>query len=118
MVECVREPLVPVIVKGKVPLACFRPTRKMKYEVPDPVTEFGRKAPATFEGRPATLNVTRPEKPLIAETVTLKAPRLNLLTVRLDGDTEMEKSATLGVTISISDAECVAEVPVPVTARL
>lgn len=107
-----------MIVSGNVPLDCFRPTIKMKYEVPDPVTEFGRKAPATFEGRPATLNVTRPEKPLIADTLTLKAPRPSLFTVRLDGDTEMEKSATLWVTVRISDAECVAEVPVPVTIRL
>lgn len=74
--------------------------------------------PPTLEGRPATLNRTRPENPLMAETVTLNVPMPSLLAVRLDGEAEMVKSARPGAMVRVTDVECAADAPVPVIVRV
>ena len=68
--ECVRLPLVPVIVSGYVPAAAV-PVATVSVEVPDAVTEAGLNVAVAPAGTPLTLNDTLPAKPFIALTVAV-----------------------------------------------
>ena len=63
IVEWFADPLMPVIVNWNVPCLCWLLTVKIRFEVPDPVTDVGENVPVTREGNPATLRFTVPENP-------------------------------------------------------
>lgn len=64
-------PLVPLILKEKVPVEVEELVFIVTVVVPEPVTEVGLKLALELEGNPRTLNVTCPWKPLIAFTVAV-----------------------------------------------
>ena len=74
MIEWLREPLVPVMVNGKLPVAALKPTRQIRYAVPDPLTDFGIAVAMTFDGRPVTLKATLPENAGVPFTEIVKRP--------------------------------------------
>src|SRR5260370_914476 len=75
--ECTRLPLVPVIVRMKVPAHVVELVRggvedlveTDSVELPEPATEAGLKLPLAPLGNPLTLNVTVPVKPFTADTL-------------------------------------------------
>ena len=66
MTECVRPPLVPVMVIGYVPVGVFLPTATVKAEVEElgdvTVTGLGLKAQVLLGGQPLTVRLTIPLK--------------------------------------------------------
>jgi len=71
-VVCVRLPLVPVMVNGKVPVGEFAGVVMLSVDVPEPVTVGGLNVPVAPEGNPVTENVTVPLNALIPATVVVK----------------------------------------------
>jgi hypothetical protein len=71
LVECLKLPLVPVIVSVRFPVVALLLTRTDSVELPEPVTEVGLKVGVTREPCPLTLRLTLPENPLTALMVTL-----------------------------------------------
>jgi hypothetical protein len=71
VVEWLRLPLTPVMVKVRAPLVARLFTVTVSLEVPDPVTVVGLKAAVTREPSPVTLRVTVPENPFTAPIVTV-----------------------------------------------
>ena len=71
-VVCVRLPLVPVIVSGKVPVGEFAGVETVSVDVPDPVTVGGLNVPVAPAGNPLTENVTVPLNALVPATVVVK----------------------------------------------
>ena len=71
VVEWLKLPLAPVIVKVRVPLVARLPTRTERVEVPEPVIEVGLKVGVTREPWPLTLKLTVPLKPFTAPMVTV-----------------------------------------------
>jgi hypothetical protein len=69
VVVCIRPPLVPVIVSGNVPGAVFDLVEMVSVEVD--VAGFGLNEAVVRLGRPLTLRLTEPLKPLIGEMVTV-----------------------------------------------
>ncbi len=69
--ECVRVPLVPVTVSGYEPNGVFATVAIAKVEVPEPVMELGVNVAVAPVGRPVTVRLTAPEKPLRAPTDTV-----------------------------------------------
>ena len=75
MVECVKLPLVPVMVKVNVPVELFLAVVTVRVEVDEfgdvTVTGLGLNVPVLFEGRPVTLKLTEPLNPLVGARVTV-----------------------------------------------
>lgn len=71
VVEWLRLPLTPVMVKVRVPLVALLLTTTERVEVPDPVTDVGLKDAVTREPNPLTLRLTVPVNPLTAPIVTV-----------------------------------------------
>ena len=68
VVDWTRPPLVPVIVRVRVPLGACNPTFTVRVEEPELVTEVGLKLAVVFGGRPLTLRLIVPD-PWLAVTV-------------------------------------------------
>ena len=64
-------PLVPLILKEKVPVDVDALVLIVNVDVPWPVTEPGLKLAVELSGNPRTRNVTGPLKPWIAVTATV-----------------------------------------------
>jgi hypothetical protein len=71
VVECVRLPLVPVIVSVNVPVGVLERVEIVSLEVPEPVTDVGLNEALVREGKPLTLKLTVLLNPLMAEIVTV-----------------------------------------------
>ena len=72
VVECVRAPLVPIIVTVELPAELPAAVLRVSVEVPDPpVMDAGEKEPESPEGIPLAAKFTFPVKPFNGETVTL-----------------------------------------------
>jgi hypothetical protein len=99
----VTPPLVPLILKLKVPVEVDEFVPTVNVDDPWPVTELGLKLALELSGNPRTLNVTVPLKPLIAAMVAVYVVLLPRVTVCEDGEAKMEKEFTTKVTV----VECV-----------
>ncbi len=67
-----RLPLVPVIVSVLVPVGVFRLVETVRVEVPEPPgIGLGPKLLLVWDGKPETLRLTLPVKPLLGLTVTV-----------------------------------------------
>jgi hypothetical protein len=64
--ECVKLPLVPVIVSGYVPVGVVDAVETVSVEFPEPPTDIGLKLAVAPVGSPLTLRFTVPAKPLRA----------------------------------------------------
>ena len=71
VVECVRLPLVPVMVSVDVPAAVVLAVVTVSVEVPLPLSVAGEKLAVAPVGNPLALRVTVPVNPLSAPTVTV-----------------------------------------------
>ena len=71
MVEWASVPLVPVMVKGKLPVGVEAVVATVKVELPDVVTDAGLKDAVTPAGNPLTLKVTAPVNPPDGVTVAV-----------------------------------------------
>ena len=71
VVECVRLPLVPVMVSVDVPAAVVLAVVTVSVEVPLPLIVAGEKLGVAPVGNPLALRVTVPLNPLSAPTVTV-----------------------------------------------
>ena len=71
VVECVKAPLVPVIVSTRLPVRVVLLVVTVRVLVPEPVIEAGLKLAVEFLGRLVTLRLTVPVKPFSAPTVTV-----------------------------------------------
>jgi hypothetical protein len=65
------EPLVPVMVKGKLPVGVLLVVVTVSVELPPTVTEGGLNAPVVLAGGPLTLKAMEPVKPLVALVFTV-----------------------------------------------
>jgi hypothetical protein len=72
VVECLKLPLVPVMVKVRVPRVALLLTCTLSVDVPDPVTELGLNVAVTREPCPLTLKLTVPVNPFTAPMVTVE----------------------------------------------
>ena len=71
VVECLKLPLVPVMVKVRVPRVALLLTCTLSVDVPDRVTELGLNVAVTREPCPLTLKLTVPVNPFTAPMVTV-----------------------------------------------
>jgi hypothetical protein len=69
--ECVRDPLVPVIVSAYVPAVVLVAVVTFNVELPEPLTEGGLNEPLAPLGNPLTLKLTVPLKPSTGLTVAV-----------------------------------------------
>jgi hypothetical protein len=69
--ECVRLPLVPVIVSVDVPVGVLLLVVTVMVDVPLPLIVVGKKLAAAPVGKPLAPKVTVPVNPLSAPTVTV-----------------------------------------------
>src|SRR5215469_537339 len=114
VVECLRLPLVPVMVNVRVPLVALLPTLTVRVEEPDPLTEPGLKLVVTREPCPLALRLTVPVNPFTAPIVIVDVPLVPLVNVMLAGESEMVKSGVGALTVSVTVVVCVSEPEVPV----
>src|SRR5262249_33617797 len=115
VVEWLKLPLVPVMVKVRVPTVALRPTVTESVEVPEPVMDGGLKLVVTRNPWPVTLRFTVPAKPFSPVTVTVDVPVVLRGTVMLAGESAIEKSgAGAGLTTSVTVVECTRLPLVPV----
>lgn len=84
-------PLVPVIVRAKVPVCGRPPIEMVSVDVPEPVTDDGLKLALTLRGRLLRLKLTVPVKPADGVTVIVLLPLDFAVNVREFGDAESEK---------------------------
>ena len=70
--ECLKLPLVPVMVKVRVPRVALLLTCTLSVDVPDPVTELGLNVAVTREPCPLTLKLTVAVNPFTAPMVTVE----------------------------------------------
>ncbi len=113
--ECVRLPLVPVIVSVRVPVGVLDRVEIVSVEEPEPVTDVGLNDALVREGKPLTLKVTVPPNPLMAVTVTVVDVVPGCPTDSDVGDAEIEKSGGLvEVTTSFTVVEWLKLPDVPV----
>lgn len=96
VVECVRLPLVPVIVKVKVPAGVVALVVTDMVDDPEPVTEAGLKLALAPAGNPLTLKLTLLANPPDPVTVAVYDVFPPAVTVAEAGVAEMEKSPTTG----------------------
>ena len=95
VVECVRLPLVPVMVMVNVPLEAPLLV-KVRVEVPLPATLVGLKLAETPEGNVPVDSETVPVKPFSDVMVMVVVVEPNRGIVRLEGDALMLKSPVPG----------------------
>jgi hypothetical protein len=115
VVEWLKLPLVPVMVKVRVPGVALRPTVTVRVEFPEPVMDVGLKLALTRDPWPLTLRFTVPAKPFTPVTVTVDCPVVLRATVMLVGESEIEKSGLgAGLTTSVTVVECTRLPLVPV----
>jgi hypothetical protein len=115
VVEWLKLPLVPVMVKVRVPGVALRPTVTVRVELPEPVMAVGLKLALTRPPWPVTLRFTVPAKPFSPVTVTVDVPLVLRGTVMLVGESAIEKSgAGAGLTTSVTVVECTRLPLVPV----
>src|SRR5215831_3464996 len=81
VVEWLKLPLVPVMVKVRVPGVALRPTDTERVELPEPVMAVGLKLALTRDPWPLTLRFTVPVKPFSPLTVTVDVPVVPRVTV-------------------------------------
>ena len=73
MVVLLNVPLVPLIVRVLVPVRVLPLVEIVRVDVHDgPVADFGLKLAVERDGKPVTLKLTLPAKPLSGATVTTK----------------------------------------------
>jgi hypothetical protein len=72
VVECLKLPLVPVIVKVRVSRVALLLTCTLSVDVPDPVTEHGLTVAVIREPCPLTPKLTVPVNPFTAAMVTVE----------------------------------------------
>jgi len=115
VVECARLPLVPVIVKTKVPVGVLALVVTDMVDDPDAVTEAGLKLAPAPTGNPLTLKFTlllNPPDPVIVAVQEVFPPAV---TVTEAGVAAMEKSPTTGAfTTSVTAAVWLSVPPAPV----
>ena len=115
VVERLKLPLVPVMVKVRVPGVALRPTVTVRVELPEPVMDVGLKLVLTRDPWPLTLKFTVPAKPFSPVTVTVDVPLVLRDKVMLVGESEIEKSGVgAGLTTSVTVVECTRLPLVPV----
>jgi hypothetical protein len=107
-------PLLPVTVTVYVPLLMFLATVIVRVDFPEVEIEVELRLAVNPVGAVAD-NVTVPVNPLRAATVIVEVPEDPLLTLRLVGDAEMEKSGVVTVTVTVAVWLNVPLVPVTVT---
>jgi hypothetical protein len=106
VVEWLKLPLVPVMVKVRVPGVALRPTNTDRVEGPEPVMDVGLNVGVTRDPWPLTLRFTVPAKPFTPVTVTVDIPLVPRVTVMLVGESEIEKSGVgAGLTTSVTVVE-------------
>src|SRR6516225_7989607 len=93
VVECVRLPLVPVMVIVYVPVGVVELVATERVELPEPATEVGLKLAVVPLGSPLTLKFTVPVKPFTAPTVAVYDVPAPAVTVCELGEAERVKSA-------------------------
>lgn len=119
VVEWVKLPLVPVMVKVRVPVAALFATFTVRVEVPDPVTEVGLKVVVTRAPCPVAVRLTVPVNPFTAPMVTVVEPLAPRRTVMLAGESEMVKfGAGAGLTVRLTVVECDKLPLAPVTVKV
>lgn len=91
VVEWLKLPLVPLMVRVRVPVVARLLTRTDRVEVPEPVTDVGLKVGVTRDPCPLTLRFTAPVNPFTAPIVIVDVPVVPRLTVMLVGESEMVK---------------------------
>lgn len=103
VVECARLPLVPVIVKGKLPDGVVVLVVTEMVDEPEPITEAGLKVAFAPAGNPLMVKLTFPLNPPDPVTVAVYDVPAPAVTVCEDGVAEMEKSpTTTGVTVRLT----------------
>jgi hypothetical protein len=110
---CESEPLAPVMVSAKLPVATAPVVVMRSVEGLDPDTDAGVNVAVAPAGNPATLKVTKPEKLFCGVTVALKEVLAPRTMVRDAGLTASEKSGAALMT-SVADALCESEPLAPV----
>ena len=106
VVEWLKLPLVPVMVRVRVPVDALLLTRTDRVEVPEPLTDVGLKDGVTRAPCPLTLRLTVPVNPFNAPTVIVDVPLVPRLTVMLVGESDMLKSGFGGAfTTSVTVVE-------------
>ena len=111
--DCVRLPLVPVMVNAYEPVAAVADVDMVRVDDPEPVTEVGLKVPVTHVGRPLTEKLTAELNPFKAVTVGIKLVAAPWTTVCVAGDAVSEKLGDK-LTTSVTGADCVRLPLVPV----
>lgn len=108
---------MPVIFSVNVPRGVLERVVIVSLEVPEPVTDVGLNVAVVREGKPLTLKLTVPLKPLSAVTVTVYEVVPGRPTVCELGEAEIKKSVVLTeLTISVTLVEWIALPDVPVMA--
>lgn len=107
VVEWLKLPLVPVMVRVRVPGVALRLTNTDRVELPEPVMDVGLNVGVTRPPWPLTLRFTVPAKPFTPVTVTVDVPVVSRVTLMLVGESEIEKSGFgAGFTTSVTVVEC------------
>jgi len=114
-VEWFRVPLVPVIVRGKLPPGVVAVVVTVKVVWPVPVTDVGLKDVVVFEGTPEMSNVVAPEKPFTPVIEIVYDVALPRFTVWLDGVPEIVKSGTATDNATVVEWLIVPSLPVIVS---
>ena len=65
------EPLVPVMVRTKLPVGVLAAVVIVSVELLPALTEVGLNVPVALAGRPVTLKLTEPVKPATAAVLTV-----------------------------------------------
>ena len=101
---CVNVPLVPWMVRVNVPVCELRFVLTVSVDEPEVEMDAGLKLALVRRGSPETLRPTLPEKPLTGVIMTVYFTLELPATVALDGAAEMEKSALIALTTSVTPA--------------
>jgi hypothetical protein len=95
VVECVRLPLVPVIVSVDVPTGVLPVVVTVNVEFPVPVTVAGEKLAVAPVGNPLALSVTTPVNPFNAPMLAVYVVALPTFTVCVPGLADIVKSGVV-----------------------
>src|SRR5260370_87616 len=112
-VVCVAEGPVPVTVSEYGPGAAV-PVLKVSVELPPAVTDVGLSAAFARLGRAVTERLTVCAFPEVTAVEIVLVPEAPCTRLKLVGLAAIEKLFG-GLTVSVTEVACVAEVPVPVT---
>src|SRR5437762_2717506 len=107
-------PLVPVMVRTKLPAGVVLEVVTLRVEVPELLSDDGLKLPVAPAGMPLTLKAMLPARPFVMAMVAVKLALPPEVTVRDCGEAESENPATFNVTLAL----CVSVPLVPVTVRV